>query len=359
MVGEIVVKVKADTKALDKELKKPRTFSGLLGFGGGEAKGKESKKEKSSEKTNNLLGGILKSVGVVAVLATLLSGLTNVIEPFVKLFAAISALLFFPLIRTFLPLIKKLSSFVSEIAAEGGGFSGFFKAIIDENEDEIASDFLGLGALLIGLFITAFVSGLAGMPILIASLILLNVNEVAQSIINSIGKFWSGVLGIVLIGAATVGLAVIGGWIPALFVLLTSAIIVFLPQLKKFGSWLWDKITSFVSSGLNVLSNIGTFILNKIKGFFSFFGFGGGVEGRANGGPVSAGKPFIVGERGPELFVPRSNGQIIPGGFGGGVTQNISIQATINNDLDIRDLANRLAELSKDELAMSTGSQRF
>jgi phage-related minor tail protein len=35
-----------------------------------------------------------------------------------------------------------------------------------------------------------------------------------------------------------------------------------------------------------------------------------GSPGRATGGPVSAGRPFVVGERGPELFVPSSAGRI-------------------------------------------------
>ncbi|MBF0417210.1 MAG: hypothetical protein HQL86_03070 [Magnetococcales bacterium] len=36
--------------------------------------------------------------------------------------------------------------------------------------------------------------------------------------------------------------------------------------------------------------------------------------GRASGGPVTSGQPYIVGERGPEWFVPDSNGSIIPNG---------------------------------------------
>jgi hypothetical protein len=40
--------------------------------------------------------------------------------------------------------------------------------------------------------------------------------------------------------------------------------------------------------------------------------------GRAAGGPVNAGDPYMVGERGPELFVPRTAGRIIPNGTGGG-----------------------------------------
>jgi hypothetical protein len=35
-----------------------------------------------------------------------------------------------------------------------------------------------------------------------------------------------------------------------------------------------------------------------------------GAPGRATGGPVSAGRPYMVGERGAELFVPSSNGRI-------------------------------------------------
>lgn len=46
-------------------------------------------------------------------------------------------------------------------------------------------------------------------------------------------------------------------------------------------------------------------------------------QGRAMGGGVSAGQPYMVGERGPELFVPGRTGMIVPnralGGSGGGV----------------------------------------
>lgn len=37
-----------------------------------------------------------------------------------------------------------------------------------------------------------------------------------------------------------------------------------------------------------------------------------GIEGLATGGPVTAGTPYIVGEERPELFVPDTNGRIIP-----------------------------------------------
>lgn len=36
------------------------------------------------------------------------------------------------------------------------------------------------------------------------------------------------------------------------------------------------------------------------------------VEPRADGGPVASNKPFLVGEEGPEIFVPSSGGEIVP-----------------------------------------------
>ncbi|MBA3667755.1 MAG: tail tape measure protein [Sphingomonas sp.] len=35
-----------------------------------------------------------------------------------------------------------------------------------------------------------------------------------------------------------------------------------------------------------------------------------GAPGRSHGGPVSAGRTYVVGERGPELFVPSGSGRI-------------------------------------------------
>ena len=43
-----------------------------------------------------------------------------------------------------------------------------------------------------------------------------------------------------------------------------------------------------------------------------------GVPGRATGGPVSAGRGYMVGEGGPELFVPGSGGRIERLASGGG-----------------------------------------
>ncbi|TXC68191.1 tail tape measure protein [Sphingorhabdus soli] len=52
-----------------------------------------------------------------------------------------------------------------------------------------------------------------------------------------------------------------------------------------------------------------------------------GLPGRATGGPVSGGRGYIVGERGPEIFVPTAAGRIEGGGLATGARD---IRITVN-----------------------------
>lgn len=62
-----------------------------------------------------------------------------------------------------------------------------------------------------------------------------------------------------------------------------------------------------------------------------------GTSARAIGGPVSKGQTYLVGERGPELFSPSSNGQIIPNNkMGGGVTVVNNLTVNSNNPAAVR-----------------------
>ena len=77
--------------------------------------------------------------------------------------------------------------------------------------------------------------------------------------------------------------------------------------------------------------------IGGLKGFEAIFtnllGF------RANGGPVSGGSPYIVGERGPELFVPAVSGGIVPnnqvGSFMGGGMGNSGGRSSVLRGQDI------------------------
>ncbi len=50
-----------------------------------------------------------------------------------------------------------------------------------------------------------------------------------------------------------------------------------------------------------------------------------GAPGRAIGGQVAPGRPFLVGERGPELFVPASAGRVETRGGGGRGPINVTV----------------------------------
>lgn len=81
-------------------------------------------------------------------------------------------------------------------------------------------------------------------------------------------------------------------------------------------------------------------------------GFIGGLLKRENGGPVSAGTPYLVGERGPELFVPSSNGNVMSNKdtMGGTtVVQNINISTGVQQTVrsEIRQLMPQIAESAK------------
>lgn len=53
-----------------------------------------------------------------------------------------------------------------------------------------------------------------------------------------------------------------------------------------------------------------------------------GAPGRATGGPVAPGRAYLVGERGPELFVPTASGRVEASGAGSG--RDIRMSITIN-----------------------------
>lgn len=59
-----------------------------------------------------------------------------------------------------------------------------------------------------------------------------------------------------------------------------------------------------------------------------------GAPGRATGGPVSAGRAYRVGERGPELFVPTASGRIEAAGSGGvrNIAITVNVQGQAGND---------------------------
>lgn len=81
----------------------------------------------------------------------------------------------------------------------------------------------------------------------------------------------------------------------------------------------------FASLGLGGAGGSGTGGA-AVLGISSLIGSLFGLPGRATGGPVSPGRGYLVGERGPELFVPTSAGQVVAPTAGGTRNVNVSIR---------------------------------
>ena len=85
---------------------------------------------------------------------------------------------------------------------------------------------------------------------------------------------------------------------------------------------------------------LGAAIASAVGGLFS--------GGRADGGPVSAGGAYLVGERGPEVFRPAGAGTVESVG-GSSVTVNVSVgggpQALLRSEAQIASMLARAAAL--------------
>lgn len=77
-----------------------------------------------------------------------------------------------------------------------------------------------------------------------------------------------------------------------------------------------------------------------LGGSGGILGFLGGIFGRAGGGPVRRGQPYVIGETGKsELFVPDSNGTVIPAGrlsASGGNSGMSVIRLELSGDINAR-----------------------
>ena len=80
---------------------------------------------------------------------------------------------------------------------------------------------------------------------------------------------------------------------------------------------------STASQGLNI-SGVQQYVTQP----FNAGDFTNAFSGKALGGAVGAGRPYMVGERGPELFVPGAQGNIVPNNAMGGANVTVNVDAS-------------------------------
>jgi lambda family phage tail tape measure protein len=137
-----------------------------------------------------------------------------------------------------------------------------------------------------------------------------------------------------------------------------------------------DALVKFVTTGKldfkslanSILVDITRIIIKQtiMNALMSAFGMGGtgpigfasvaGISGgRADGGPVEAGKSYFVGERGPEIFSPNTNGTILPNG----VMPKAQAQQIIHITIPVQGMVDRRTrEQIASTVAMELGRSR-
>jgi len=93
-----------------------------------------------------------------------------------------------------------------------------------------------------------------------------------------------------------------------------------------------------------------------LSGMFPWMAPALGFGTRAAGGPVGKDKPYLVGERGPEMFVPNSSGRVVPnnqiGGGGTSIVVNVDASGSSaeGDDSQAAALGNMLGQAIQAEL---------
>ena len=95
----------------------------------------------------------------------------------------------------------------------------------------------------------------------------------------------------------------------------------------------FDSTKSLADAALNMLQNLANQLLqiavnSALFGLFPGSSMFAALPRFANGGSISGGQPAIVGEKGPELFMPGRSGSIVPNNALGGATINVSVDAS-------------------------------
>lgn len=118
--------------------------------------------------------------------------------------------------------------------------------------------------------------------------------EEIQLVLNFLGKLAAFVASTILIGAIN-GLATTIRFVGDAFNYTINFIATFLEYA--------DKVVKALQKMIDLAKEVGGNALKKVSSI---------LPGRASGGPVMANSPYMVGEKGPELFVPNASGTIVP-----------------------------------------------
>ena len=119
----------------------------------------------------------------------------------------------------------------------------------------------------------------------------------------------------------------------------------------NFTDGMEDALVKFVMTGKLSFKDLAQSIiadLARIAAKRAIVAIGTSLFGFANGGPVMAGTPIVVGERGPEVFIPQGAGKIIANNQMGGDGGMPAQQTTVNYNIQAVDASSFRSLVARD-----------
>jgi lambda family phage tail tape measure protein len=125
---------------------------------------------------------------------------------------------------------------------------------------------------------------------------------------------------------------------------------------ENFTNGMEDALVKFVMTGKLSFKDLAQSIiadLARIAAKRAIVAIGTSLFGFANGGPVMGKTPIMVGERGPELFIPQSAGKIVPnsvlnGSAGGAGSSQGGGQTVVNYNIQAVDASSFRSLVARD-----------
>ena len=183
-------------------------------------------------------------------------------------------------------------------------------------------------------------------------------NTIQTQLMPALRDLWKQV-GPVLGPALLVLGAIIGGSVIGALYVLAGVLTVVTKAIQVVVSWTAHMISWF-NEAIKYVHGLADALTGVIIKVAQLGGFGAAISQvtnnvghRAGGGPVSANTPYVVGENGPEIFVPGNSGSIVPNNKLGGsstnnTTVNINVGLMTGSAIEQRDAAMRIFENLKD-----------
>lgn len=219
------------------------------------------------------------------------------------------------------PIFKGISTFITETFIPA--FSALYLFIKDK---------------VVPIFVTAFKPAIEGIKTVFVAL---------DKAISDNGNSFDGLK--LALGALLIVAKLVAPFIGGAFKLAFSGVALIIDGVSIAARGIVSAINAVIS-GVNALIAAYNIVNNIIPGSKDI----ASIPKRAMGGQVSSNNPYIVGELGPELFVPSSSGKIVPNNqisSGGGATFNI----TVNGAIDAEGTARSIIDVLNNSFYRGTG----